>query len=71
LKKRYKKTLAIHLLTYRDLEKGKREKPISKATALAHPEMQPSSYTVYDFLPIRGGGSKDWVRHKGDRAISF
>lgn len=71
LKKKYKNSLAIHLLSHGDLEKGKREKPISKATALAHPEMQPSAHTVYDFLPIKQSTQKDWVRKKGDRAISF
>ncbi len=71
LKKKHKDRLAIHLLTGGDLEKGRREKPISKTTAVAHPEMQPSPYTVYDFLPTTRGSRKDWVRDKGDRAISF
>jgi hypothetical protein len=70
LKKKHRKSLAIHLLTSGDLEKGRREKPISPATAIAYPEMPPSQWTVYDFLPARRG-SKDWVRQKGHRAISF
>jgi hypothetical protein len=71
LKKKHKNSVAIHLLTSIDLEKGRREKPISKATAVAYPEMQPSPWTVYDFLPIRRDSRKHWVRDTGDRAISF
>ncbi len=71
LKKKHEKRLAVHLLTSADLEKGRREKPISEETAAAHPEMQPSPWTVNDFLPIRRGRTKDWVRQKGHRAISF
>jgi hypothetical protein len=70
LRKKWKKLIAVHLLTGNDLEQGFRMKPLSSFRRPGASTHETRS-TLRDFLPQPPRRKSGLIRARGDRSISF
>jgi Holliday junction resolvase len=70
LKRKWGKSIAVHLLTGVELEQGCRMKPAGKFLSPEDSSKEIKS-TLHDFLPDVQSRDYGWVKEKGTRSISF
>jgi hypothetical protein len=70
LNKKWKKSLAVHLLTGDELERGYRKKPMGAFLSPKDPAKETAS-TLRDFLPKLPQRKDGWVKERGNKFISF
>lgn len=70
LGKKWKSSIAVHLVTGRELEQGGRMKPMGKFLSPEDPSKETKS-NLRDFLPFSPERETGWVKDRGARSISF
>lgn len=70
LGKKWRRTIAVHLLTGKELERGHRMKPMGDFLSPEDPSKETQS-TLHDFLLATSYRERGWVKEKGARSLSF
>lgn len=70
ISKKWRKSIAVHLVTGRELEQGCRMKPMGKYLSPEDPSKETKS-DLRDFLPLSLERETGWVKDRGVRSISF
>jgi|GEM_PF-3132177 len=71
MKRKHQNRIAIHVLTALELDRGRKEKPVSMPVSLGKVKEQMIPSTIHDFLPRIRNTKNKWVKRRGDRAITF